>query len=535
MSDTNRRMLFSRKQGKSIGTYEYRLALVHTTSSEEAIALLDNPSLVQRHAGNTEKVLQLLLQATSDIHERRHYVDNFGTLAGITMFAAHMEGLKHFLGASRLLKHKKLEWQLPLSKWVGQSGCPAEIRGLRRYARSQNVALDIFNGNLERIVAPGHRAEWWVDVPIDVEGFGEPMNTPAFPISMFTAKSEEDARAGGGIATTVYSPLGYEALLEGTAHSLARTFVESFFPDVAQDFLVKYGDPLRMQSSLDEAAQAQLIRDHVNPYNITDLMISKALRAHGIQEFPRTLVRKLSDIALSKGLLRLEHLNESQTRCEIRNPAQALIDTLVKAQPGQLRDATLPYPDTLRILYESLLTSYKKGGDWDKVEHRQRDEAAVYVWESFLAHHVVVPLLERRIETEHASFYDADQSMAQLFDPGLPMVRVSNEQLTFQNIPDEVQTAWLHQMMQGEIAEQVLNDAELILCPRAHHLLPGMKSVDLSGGHCARNKRRGCGSWQQGRENVMPSCLFTRTLQTFGFIPIQQVSPAAPTAAEAPA
>lgn len=526
VSEVARGLLFSRQEGRRIGAFEYRYGLVQATVSDEAQALLEQPGLLARHAGDPDTELRYLLEASSLIHERRHYLDTFGTASGIALFAARMKGVKLFIHAAKVLMHEARDWQLPLSAWVREDDCPAAVRRLKRHARAENIGVDIFIGNAGRVVAPGHQPHWWAEIPLE----GMDTRLPAFPLSMATGRSEAAIAAGEFGQKTVYFPLGYETLVEGTAHSLARSLVQSWFPDAKTDVLVKYGSPLRLRRE-QEAAHDALLGEHLTPYNVTDLLVTKMLQEHGISTFPRALILKLSDIALSSGEFKLTE-EDGRARLEVVNPAAILRAVLEQATPDELRDNRLAYPEQVSAFYAGLLARLKQGGDWDQVRNRTHDEAAVYVWESFLAHHVTIPLLERRLATGHANFCEEVESVEQVFEPALPLVEVLNDHLHFRNIPPEVQTAWWLQMMAGEIAHQVMQDATMLLCPRAHKLLPGMDSVDLATGErsCDDHKCRGCGSWQAGGYNVLPDCLFTRTLQTYGFVPIHR----APVAARAP-
>src|ERR1041384_1658876 len=68
-----------------------------------------------------EKRVQLSLARYSYIHETRHFHDFFGTLAGVSLFMAHFEMLRHFLTLFEMSRHTDETWSIPFPEWTETS------------------------------------------------------------------------------------------------------------------------------------------------------------------------------------------------------------------------------------------------------------------------------------------------------------------------------------------------------------------------------------------------------------------------------
>jgi hypothetical protein len=507
---------FSRRDEGVIGSFHHGLGLVEINWSLEAIDLFTHPEKIADYASDHQKLLSLLLEMTSFIHERVHLLDTFGTVGGLSLYTARLACAKQFLDVALELKRAGMRWQLPLSTWAKQADCPASVRRLLRIARSFRVGSDAFLAPFSPFGVPEITLEPWLTIPFHPPGDKQRIDIPAFPKSIGLKSSDGNVRP-----VSIVFPVGYEAVVEGVAHSVARSFIDARFSSIAPELMTSYGPPKQFIPDPDHAKYLQQVAASQEIYNVTDFMISKYLRTHGIDQFPRELVLKLSDIALSGSMIQLDNSEHENTKLSWRSPGSEMIGSLERTDISTPTDPAIEYPDFLDAGYATFLSELKKGGDWHTVENKDSFLQAIRVWESFVAQNVTVPLFEKRLESRHACFYTAEGLLELAFSANLPMVQVINGQLDFEGIPDEVRNAWGIQMFLGEITHQVFADSRTILCPRRHRLVPGMESADFSGGHCPKHERLGCGSWVSGEDKYAPPCLFTQSLKQYSFIPFK--------------
>lgn len=521
------RLFFSADASHRIGSFDHGLGLIDVSMTDEAIELLRKPATVSAYRNEPLRLKRRLLELTNYAHEHRHYLDTFGTLSGIGVYAARLGCIGRFTDVALQLLVDGVAWRLPLSAWAREPDCPPPVRRLLRFVRSHRIGADFFFGAYPRFTVAGHRKEAWLDLPVhhgtpaqapqEQHPQDQGYHVPAFPFSMAIARQGAGGEPSVRPFTVVY-PIGYEALLEGTAQAMARELVETMFPSVPYDFLVEHRQVGQHDENEDDEHRFQRIADALPPYNVTDLLVSKYLRGHGIDKFPRELLLKLTDAGLASGGLQLRDVDDTTTMAHILCPARAFVDQLAETPAQRLGRGETDFPQACQDAYAGLLAAMRKGGDWQTVARPDAIYSAVRVWESFLAQNVTVPLLQKRIDTGHASFQVQDQAVQEIFDMGRPCVQVFNGKIEFRHVPPPVQTAWARQMMLGEITQQLFNDATTFLCPRANRLLPGMDSVDFAHGHCNRNERRGCGSWAPGRDAEVPDCMFRECLAAYGFI-----------------
>jgi hypothetical protein len=520
---------FSIANGYSIGSFEAAYGMVHSTMSAGARELWQHPHLADGMDQKSPDFFLRLLEITSRVHEKRHFFDTFGTVAGLSLFTSHQDCIERFAMVSRQLVASHIPWQLPLSNWLKQQDCPAEVRQFARHLRSYKTAYDMFSGNFSSKLLPGSPCDTWVDIPV-YGGADKPWTIPAFPLSIGSAEviKEKDSAPFTDLhnAThyTAFQPIGYKSLVEGAAHLIARTMIDTRFASVDPQLLGRYGPGSTLHSNDGEDADLRAMAELIGTYGAVDLMVSRFMRRYAIARFERTSVFKLIDIALSSAELILADAGQHTTMAVMSNPGQVLVNQLGSIGIAALYRATFDYPDGIGARYDHLLKRFKSDVKWTKIQHRTSIYAAPFVWRSFLSNKVIVPLLERRLKTRHAIFYQVEAMFKDMDQTPLPHVDVINNQLSFKAIPELVKDAWMWNMMLSEIAHQVFSDNPALRCPRAHHMLPGMKSLDLtidrSRGGCQHHIARGCGSWSTTRTMPLPDCLFRRTLTSYGFIPI---------------
>ncbi|WP_175887068.1 hypothetical protein [Burkholderia contaminans] len=504
--------IFSRADSRVIGSFHHGHAIIAATSGGEALELYRNPDLIASYGNDHHRIFELLLEANSLIHERLHFLHSFGTIAGISLFSERMEALRRFMEAGYHIKTTGALWTLPLSKAASDPNCAGVIRKLRRYARSYRYANDIFLAPFSKIAVDGHTDLPWLDVGLDnSKGHGD-HKIPAFPLSLSLSRGTQASRP-----VSVVIPLGYEALVEGIAHSMARSVTEALFPQLPAELFVQYGPPRRMVVGTSES-DLQEVANRTEIYMATDFLISKYLRSKGIPQFSRAVVIKLSDIALSSNFFSIRDVSDTDTMIKVGSPGYSFVKALEKVAPTKLKDAEIEYPKAVDNFYLTMLESLSAGGDWDTVEGINSILTAPKIWESFCAQNIAIPLLKSRIESKNKSFFDSNDMFLMAARMDFPRVEVLNGHMEFVGIPEPVRHAWGKQLFVSEIAQQVFADSHILCCPRAHPVLPGMGHLDFSNGNCRRNIKFGCGSFVPGQNDFHPPCLFTNTLQELGFI-----------------
>lgn len=475
----------------------------------------------------------LLLKITSSFHEKRHFFDTFGTTAGLSLFTNHQDCIERFAALCIQLARRGIPWRLPLSKWLTRYDCPGEVKQFARHLRSFKIANDIFSGNFSGMIMPGTPVDPWIDVPV-YQGKKNSWTVPAFPLSLSTGELMGDGEAAlaesikNATSYTAFQPIGYKSLIEGAAHLMARCIVDGRFEGIDPQLLPRYGPYTKLSGADQNSRGLHALAELIGTYSAADLMVSRFLRQYAIPRFERASVFKLIDIALSSAELIVADAGKHSTIAAMSSPGQIFVDQLSSVGISALHKASFAYPDNVDDRYLHLLAHFKKTTQWTAIPDPESPYAASKVWRSFLSEMVVVPLLERRLESKHALFYKVETMLKDMDEAPLPHVNVINDQLRFEGVPVPVQQAWMHNMMFSELAHQIFADDPLLRCPRAHHMLPGMKSVDLmidpSKGSCKGHIARGCGSWSATRSLPLPDCLFKLTLQAYGFIPIASVA-----------
>ncbi|HWM66435.1 MAG TPA: hypothetical protein VNO35_07605 [Steroidobacteraceae bacterium] len=508
------RFFASHLQGP-IGSFHHGLGLVEINWSDEARALRDDPGSIHRYDADPQKQLRLVLEYTAVIHERIHHLHTFGTVAGVSLFTARLDFLRQFTRVAVNLRLAGTPWELPLTAWTQRADCPLEVKQLRRIARSFEVGSRAFLGAFQPFVQPEITEESWIIVPYQPPEKNTTIPIPAFPksFSIQTADGQESHDM-----SLVY-PLGYEAIIEGVAHSVVRSFAEQQFPSVSRDLMAQYGlGRLELVHDPTGRSYPQQFVDSQYIYNVTDFMVSKFLRSHAIHAFPRDLVLRVSDIALSMGMVVVKHDGPAQSEIRWRMPGMLMIELLQKTAVAELSQGRIGYPSSIDKHYRFFQEHIEQNGDWHTVVNKEDFLRATHVWESFVAQNISRPLLDKRLATHHSSFATTEGLLELVFREPLPRIEVMNGSLKFENVPEEVRRAWCILLFLNEIAQQVFADSRVLRCPRAHRLLPGMDRLDVANGRCNKHERLGCGSWIPGESKYSPDCLFTHSLREYGFI-----------------
>jgi hypothetical protein len=498
---------FAKADDAHLGSFHYPLGLVDFTLSDPAHKIMnrifEGGPPISAEEEDEDRLVQLAYEVTSFFHEMRHFVDAFGTIAGISLFSNRLERLKDFAALAGTLRSVGMHWKLPIGEWAQATDCPKVVRDFVRRARAFNAGSEVYISPFEPVEIDGHVNDLKIELDYECGGKAD-----AFPIRFNLFGQDGIEKLG-----TVLFPIGLETLMEGNAHAICRTFVESYFPaPVAQ----RLQHALRLITSLDEQGQFdQRVAQTTTPYMVCELLISRALRRRGIGKFPRSLVLAIIDKALGRSLIRLHDSLPGVTEMHVDRVGTRLVQILESEAAEVLAEGAVSDDPGVTKAYEKLLAAFEAGGDWQSVEDTGTPASSIAIWESYVAKAFIVPLLRERLETGHRAFTTYEGIVAMVPKIGLPPARVANGNLMLSIMPPRVQQAWWHHLMLGEIFSQLARGGTHVFCPRAHATVPGITTMNLAlRGDCEQHLRLGCGTFRVGHVGHTPECLFEDALRT---------------------
>ncbi|MFL6258633.1 MAG: hypothetical protein ACJ76Y_02875 [Thermoanaerobaculia bacterium] len=500
-------VFFIRAEETQFGSFHYPLGLIETSMSDSAWAFFKEviggvqPTSVDEQ--DEDALVHLAYEITSLFHEMRHFFDTFGTLAGLSLFSGRLTLLKEFVALADTLLSMGMGWQLPLSTWALAADCPKEIRDFVRRARAFDISSEIYIAPFDPIEIDGHRDDMKIELDYARGGKAD-----AFPlrITLINEEGETESR-------TVLFPLGLEALLEGSAHTLCRNLVDCYFPEsVAQ----RLQHRVQKITVLDEHGQTdQRAAQTSTPYMVCDLLITRFFQRHGIEQFPRDLILELIDRALSTSFIRMLEPQPGMTAMYVERVGARLVNILESEDFNVLVSGATSDESEVMEAYEGMLANLEEGGEWQSIEDDHMPASSIAIWETYMAKSFIVPLFRQRLATGHRAFRSHDGFLEMLSKIGLPPARVVNGKLMLGVMPPRVGGAWLHCLMLGEVMRQLVRGSGSVFCPRAHETVPGITTINFAyEGDCQSHRRLGCGTFRVGQPaGIVPKCLFEDTMR----------------------
>jgi hypothetical protein len=498
---------FAKASDAAVGSFHYPYGLVEFNLSDEAAAMLQNLGSVKTDGRDVDHLTRLAYEATSYFHEMRHFIDTFGTIAGLSLFAGRLKLLNDFAALCTALRSSGMRWeQMPVA-WARDAKPPPLVRDLVRRAQAFDLGSEIFIAPFTPVEVEGHHDE--LRVEMDYERGGK---ADATPLRLVRVNAEGKQRQ-----RTVWYPLGFETMIECTAHGLARTFVEHHFPDEVAKRFERRAWAIRSTADA-QGSTDQRAAQTATPYMAVDILVTRFLRAHGIERFPRDLLLTLVDRVLSTSHIHAKESTPGTTEIHSFRPGAMLMEVLEQGQPQGLVTGTLPDAPEVTRAYASMLEAYEKGGDWTEIKDDQTPPASLAIWETYLAKRFVVPLLRERLNggdafTTYAGFWELLKKIG-----NAPVRVVNGRMLLDEGMPTRVKQAWFHQLMLSEIMRQTMRSSGPVFCPRAAATVPGLATMNLAfDGGCDAHVRLGCGTYRHLQPAVAtPNCLFEGTLKVCG-------------------
>ncbi|HEX3129773.1 MAG TPA: hypothetical protein VH394_20730, partial [Thermoanaerobaculia bacterium] len=448
---------FSARAGSTqFGSFHYALGLIEFTLSEPAQEFMQ--AIIRRTEPPPAEgdPVQMAYEVTSLFHEMRHFFDTFGTMAGLSLFSGRLQRLKEFVSISEALREAGSHWRLPLAEWAAEEDCPQMVRDFVRRARGFHTGADLYIAPFTPLEIDGHRDDLMIELEYEQGGTAD-----AFPLRVGRIGADGKPRP-----RTVLFPLGLETLLEGNAHALSRTLVERYFPaSVAEELQQRTATIAALD---DQGKGEQRAAQTSAPYMVCDLLITRYMRLHGVETFPRNLVLAAIDKALATSSIRSEEIAPGATALVADRLGSRLVDVLEAEDPATLAVGAMSEDARMTRIYQGLLAAFEAGGDWQSVKDDLSPASSIAIWEAYMAKTFIVPLLRKRLATGSRAFRTYSGFLELLQEVGLPPARVGNGALMLAIMPGRVQQAWWHQLMLGEIAWQLVRGGSSVFCPRAH-------------------------------------------------------------------
>lgn len=500
-------VFFSAVEGQEFGSFHYHLGLIHHSFGEEEAALvkaaLNRAPAQQDFLEPTDDDVATAFRVASLFHETRHLIDGFGTLAGISLFGKAMDLLKELCLWADAFSSTGSVWQLPLRDWVMSPECPQDMRDFVRRLRAFHQAEPLFLALFQPLPVQGHLDDMLVEVPMQ-----DGRVLKAFPLRVGRATSNdpEDIEL-----ISLLCPIGYEAMVEGSAHAVCRNVVSHLFSKEIADELM-FAVRFRDLSDEAETGEDDLLSS-TPPYMITDLMISRFLRSRGIGQFERDTVLGLTDLVLGRCWIEIVEPGKGLTGVKFDDFGDALLRILEDQPLDGLANGRVTLPDSFDLGYGSLLRTLEQGGDWDTVDDDTSPLSSVRIWESYCAQNLTVPLLRKRIETDHKAFQTNDGFFELLPVIQEAALRARDGKLQ-STLPPRVMQAWAHVVMLSAVARQIATDQRSLICPRMSRRIPGIASLNFAQqGHCDKHAELKCGIFRPGVFTYEASCLFEAALR----------------------
>jgi hypothetical protein len=496
----------SSREGQLFGSFHYPYAIVEHSLSHDANAAVEK-GLVKKQSAeipedfeDVEVSIDVAYQASSFIHETRHFYDQFGTFAGLSLFSNFIEMLKNFYAAAVRIKVDGHRWHWPDGKWVAQKVSPAEVRRLIRNARAFRQGSELLLGAFAPVEIDGHIDDVMTEA-VTTNG----LTVDVAPIRIFAGP-----HSGSLVAKTILYPLGMEVLFEANAHAITRNFVEGAFSKKVADSLKQ--DHLAIEYN--DGERPDLARQ-ILPYMVLDLQISKYLQEHSKEKFSRNTVFGVADEVLSLLNLQIEHTSDVDTRIEVPRVGKLIEDVLARTPVDDLVAGNVPANDLVTQIYRTLLQSFEQGGDWETVKDDRSLLSSIRIWESYVAQHFAVPLLRRRLATGHQVFRSS-AGMLELIEELSPPTVASDGRLKV-DLPDRVGLSWAQVLMAGQLTQSIAV-RDTVLCPRAFATVPGLSNASFSRKYnCDDYVSIGCGKFDGVTIENTP-CMFVDLLRDVGFI-----------------
>jgi hypothetical protein len=367
----------------------------------------------------------------------------------------------------------------------------------------------IFEGSFGVKPRPGGDTRVWerFSVPHTV-GF----EFDAFPLQVGYLTEQQQTLA----PHTHWIPLGFNVLIEGNAQAIQMRCLEATYPQDINNAFLAAQTARRFELPMDEEIDAAALgKSLVQPYRITDLLISKFLNSkYGDKaKFPRERILELTDRALMASIL-----PEFPSK-KARSAGAAFLSIMEKANwPGRRGE-----PITYSPYDKDELISFRKEMISCPLPEKVEDSISFYsvlnYIEYYVRHRIIAPMLKLRIDFGNKIFYDPDCYMENFTKfPTAPMIIEDGNFYPAADLDRNFPKRWSQYMMLSSVAESIWQRRSIIPCPRAY---PEMSMGLTNFEFCADREdtietmgcrkmiaTRRCLTWDNKRKRPLPDCHF---------------------------
>lgn len=473
------------------GSYFHELLLVELNIEEEEMeAAMKN--FLSETPDKTDKN-ENILTVSSYLHEVRHFFDCFGTFAGYSIFALSHDLTKEFVTLCLQLKENNIRWELPVIEWIKRETSPPEVKSFIKKAVTLKRGLASYKKPFEPF-AKEDKNDNYIET-LFLKDRGE---TKASPANVYSFTRDKIGH--------FFMPLGFETLLEGNALAVQRSYLGSFSPSSDEIYLNRISISTNGEFPIP------------TPYYVTDTLITKYIKKFGFEKFDRDTVLKLTDMSLSLSYIDISQVG-NDFAVKIEKPDLIFLD-LLETFSGSDLVSGISYPDHYKNIYENLLKQLSIIPTIGDLENEPTSPlVSIEIMGRYIAHNIIIPLIKERLNSNHNAFGTCD-GFLKLFNKNIfpPFIAVPSGVKT-KNVNGKIFQTWIEYIFVSKLMEQVVSNQNIILCPRANQLIPGLNNVNLSYvGNCREWIKRGCGKWYEDTFNDLPNCGFGKTLEKLSFI-----------------
>lgn len=241
------------------------------------------------------------------------------------------------------------------------------------------------------------------------------------------------------------------------------------------------------------------------------------MRKLGHSTFERGHILRLTDAALMT----------SGVSSKLRHPGKAFVDFLTSEGSNHKAEHSLLPPETnvgIQNLKGHLLGQVRPleaiQGEMNYQHPVDMYRHAIDVIESYVTHHVVIPLMDCRLELGHEVFSDLAKYLANWHRLPMPPLMITDNGIALsETMNQQTIKHWGRYVLLLSVFSQLLGNSPVICCPRAYNLIPGIDRINYAhGGSCDEYvANRTCLVWTPGSLRAFPRCEFSRLLATLGF------------------
>jgi hypothetical protein len=462
----------------------------------------DTPEEMARF--NTEerdpsRLLDAAMASAAPSHELRHFHDSFGTIAGATSFLNHLSLLREFFIVLAKLAQDGISVRLPLQTWARNPECPDYVREFLNQHTVAALARSVFNGTFTIEPQFGGDSRPYADIEVWPKCY-----VPAFPLQLARMDLERGV-FGPPEQVTRWIPIGFDVLLEGSAHALQLGILATSGWDIAEEAL-ETAQRIQVSDASDGTAPRHSEEALILPYRITDLMLSKFLRTeHKIERFPRRWVTELTDAALMRS-----GLDEFGPGGAHMLPGGSFVGLMEHMQISPDRQ-TITLPQIGRAPLENFRDNMLACDPPEGAFHVKSPFSAIEYMARYARHRIIAPLFDLRLKYGNEVFSDLSLYAEKINEfPLPPMMVVGGQYRASKEAGEQFSYVWGHYIMLSEVLGQVLQNRVVICCPRAYGTVEGLQSFNLAGppGCDMHIRAMACGKWSGHGEQDLPDCAF---------------------------